>query len=317
MSQVAASESTTLIKSKTLSPGDTIALVMPASPCKREKIDLVIENLIEKGFNLRLPPIYDKKHRYLAGTDEERASALMDCWLDPEVKAIWCLRGGYGSTRILPLLDFEAIRANPKIFIGMSDITALHVALTQNADQLTFLGPGALAICADEDLYGEEILWSMLFGIFSEDTFYPYPDTFNSMTISPGICSGELVGGNLAIICSLIGTPWELKTDGKILLLEDVGEKLYRIDRMLLQIKQAGLLDQISGLILASFSKCGEDETLLTELIQENFRGAPYPVLYGFPSGHIDTQAILPLNCRVELDIDNKSLKLLDSPLEP
>ncbi|MCK4934662.1 MAG: LD-carboxypeptidase, partial [Simkaniaceae bacterium] len=266
------------IRPESLVPGDTICLVAPSSPFKSDIVYEAKKQLIAKGFNVKLASNLFQKKGYLAGDDKERAQALMEAFLDPEVKALWCVRGGYGSMRILDLLDYDLIRENPKIVIGMSDITALHVALLQNANLVTFLGPGAKAICVEGDSYGEEILWNILTNNFPINLPYATPKHFSSEAIVSGRCQGTLVGGNLAVICSLIGTPWQIKTEGKILLLEEVNEDLYRLDRMLFQLKNAGLLDGIAGLVLASFENCAKEEEDLKDLFREYFHDALYPV---------------------------------------
>lgn len=281
--------------------GDTIAIVAPASWC--EGVEECAEKLKERGFQIKLPKNLHKRVGYLAGSDQERADALMEAWKDPNVKAIWCIRGGYGSGRILDLLDYTYIREHPKIFIGMSDITALHTAIGQEADLVTFLGP-----VAKHSFDGELDVWQVI----QEGGVGPIRNPMECETIVPGVGEGELVGGNLALISAHVGTPWQLKTEGKILLLEDVGEKVYRLDRMLNQLKQAGMIDNLAGVILASWDDCevGEEGWTVRQVIEDYFSNASYPVISGFPSGHIEGQVTLPLRCQYRLDGE---LTLLES----
>ncbi|MCB1109441.1 MAG: LD-carboxypeptidase [Chlamydiia bacterium] len=282
--------------------GDTIALVAPASWC--EGFEETAEVLRERGFRVRMPSNLEERFAYFAGTDQQRADAFMEAWKDPEVKAVWCIRGGYGSGRILDLLDYEYIREHPKIFIGMSDITALHTALLQKTGLVTFLGP--VASWASDALDVWEIIQQGKVGT--------YENAFPFQTIVGGRGEGVLVGGNLALISAHVGTEWQLETKGKLLILEDVGEKVYRLDRMLNQLKQARMLDDLAGLILASWDSCevGEEGWTAEQVCRDYFSNAHYPVVFGFPSGHIENQVTLPLNCRYALNGETGELTLLE-----
>ena len=299
------------VQGEPLKMGDTIALVAPASWC--DGFDETSTALKERGFQVKLARNFEERFGYLAGTDEERAQALMEAWKDVEVKAIWCIRGGYGSGRILDLLDYDYIREHPKIFIGMSDITALHIALMQKAGLVTFLGP--VAKWTFDPIKETQLLEQGIWDIVSESRTGVYENPLECETIVGGKGEGILVGGNLALITAHIGTQWQLDTAGKILILEDVGEKVYRIDRMLNQLKQAGMIDNLEGLILASWDNCEpdmEDGWTVEKVCRDYFSDAPYPVISGFPSGHIESQVTLPLNCRYALDGDTGKVELLE-----
>lgn len=293
-----------------LQAGDTIAIVAPASISKKEgEIAACVHMLEVKGFKVKLAENLESQWGNFCGFDAERANGIMDAFQDTQVKAIWCLRGGYGSGRILGELDYDVIRQNPKIFIGMSDITALHVALNQKANLITYLGPNANFIFAtDQDhSFAEEHAWKVLLGD-QETLIFEGGETLVS-----GCGKGELTGGNLALLAAHVGTPWQIETKGKILLLEEVNEFTYRIDRMLCQLKQAGLLDDLAGLILSSWSGCDPQHPMdfeLEQVLKNYFQDAPYPVLLEFPSGHIEDQVTLPLGQEVELDADLKTLKI-------
>ena len=292
--------------------GDTIALVAPAY--WSDRIEETKRILIKRGYKVCLAKNLDLRHGKFAGNDDERARAFMEMWRDPEVKALWCVRGGYGSGRILEKLDYEYIKMHPKIFIGMSDITALHVALGQKCGLTTFLGPVA-HLTFDPEKYPkatEEGVWEQ---ILPQGKLGVYPNPIDCKTFASGKGEGLLVGGNLALITAHIGTPYQLETKGKILILEDVSEYPFRVDRMLNQLKQAGMLQELQGLILASWDECvpdNQEEFSIEEVLQDYFCRAPYPVIFGFPSGHIKTQVTLPLNCRYRIDADQQEVTLLE-----
>jgi muramoyltetrapeptide carboxypeptidase len=317
-----------------LKKGDTIAVIAPASSPEEDPqtVARTIKKIIEKGYRVKTSPNLMTRYGYLAGTDYERAKAFMDAWLDPDVKAVWCWRGGYGCARILDRLDYRAIKDNPKIFIGMSDVTALHAAIIKETGLVTFLGPNVNAVYGKDEqadsLYNEKELWRMISGgdfnsvknrTFTNPKTYPAQGE-SVLTVRSGICRGRLTGGTLSLVASLVGTPWQLDTKGKIVVLEEVDEEPYRIDRMLCQLKLAGQLDQPAGVVLCSWKACKgrrPDRTLsLEHIFREYFEKAPYPVLLGFPSGHITDQATLPLNAMAELDAGKRTLRLLEEPVE-
>lgn len=291
-----------------LKKGDTIALVAPASCGKEEELKAISQGLLERGFQVKLAANARSTWGYFAGTDHERAQGIMDAFQDESVQAIWCLRGGYGSGRVLDHLDFDIIARHPKIFIGMSDITALHTALNQKAGLVTYLGPNAsfLFAASEKDRsFAEKHAWSVCV----------HPDRSLQFEGSEALVSGKgrgmLTGGNLALLVSQLGTPWQIDTRGKILLLEDVSEYTYRIDRFFCQMKQAGLLEGVQGVILSSWEKCAPKHShdfAIEDVLKHYFTQAPYPVLLGFPSGHIENQVTLPLGKEVFLDTENRSL---------
>ncbi|NGX42877.1 MAG: putative murein peptide carboxypeptidase [Chlamydiae bacterium] len=317
-----------------LKKGDVVAIVAPAS-CPDEDqmfVNRAINALIQKGYRVRTASNIMTRNGYLAGTDYDRAKEFMNAWLDPEVKAVWCYRGGYGCARILERLDYQAIQQHPKILIGMSDITALHAAIAKETGLVTFLGPNFNEVFGDSakktSAFTEQQLWNTITKatpINKGGYRFPIPKSFPGkqhpvMTINGGVARGRLTGGTLSLVASLIGTPWEIDTAGKILVLEEVDEEPYCIDRMLRQLKLAGLLDNPAGVILCSWKGCSgkrPNKTLALEhIFKEYFAHTRYPVLFGFPSGHISDQLTLPLNAIAELDATNKALYLLESPVE-
>lgn len=272
-----------------------IGVVFPAGWLGCEQI-LSIEKGIESyGFGIRWAKNYLTTHGYLCGDDEMRAQSLMDIWLDPEVDVIVCGKGGWGSARILPYLDFEKLNQQQKLFIGMSDITALHLAFKKKLSYSTILGPNLSLLFSPSENEESKKMRDDLFSFIKGEKINI--DLKNSLWIKKGEIQGELIGGNLAIINSLIGTPWALETQNKVLLLEDINEPVYKIDRMLFQLKASGYLDGLKGVILASFHNCEshEDKIRLNDLFNFYFEKMDYPSLIGFPSGHISYQAPLIL----------------------
>lgn len=294
-----------------LQKGNLIALVFPASPLQmdlkeaREIIERKRKWLHAQGFSTTVYPPQMNVYGYLAGTDEQRANALMQAWKNPAVKAIWCFRGGYGTPRILDLLDYEWIKKNPKILMGMSDITALHAAIQAKTGLVTFLAPVVNYFDDKESSFDAPYALSSIEKMLVEQKAGPITLPSPIKVLRPGKAAGKLVGGNLALLAALCGTPWQLDTDNKVLFLEDVGEENYRIDRMLWQLKEAGLFKNPAAVILGSWKDCKTTQThslTLEQIFDDYFGKAPYPVIYNFPAGHDSYQTILPLNGMVELD---------------
>lgn len=291
---------------KALKKGDTIGIVAPAKPADEKVLAFCVQQLQQRGFNIKLADNLTQRHLMFAGDEPLRAKSFMECWCDAEVAAVWCIRGGYGCTPLLDHLDFSLLIQNPKIFIGMSDATALHCALAPHF--VTFLGPTLGYLFADpkNTPFTEQALWDVVMEAGPPLSF----STFE--VLRPGLGEGKLTGGNLALITALIGTPWQLETKGKILVLEDVNEAPYRIDRMLCQMKQSGLLEGLAGVILCSFADCeGDDAHLaLPDVLRRYFTRVDYPVVCGFPNGHIGRQYTLPLGAHAVLDAEGGSLKI-------
>lgn len=307
-----------------LQKGDLVAIVFPASFLdKRHESQQILEKkrkwLEMRGYRTICYPSLSKPLGYLAGSDKERADALMDAWHNKEVKAIWCFRGGYGSCRILDLLDYEWIKAHPKILLGMSDITALHHAIQQKTGLATFLAPTLSYFDQNIADFNEKYCLSELENIIVKGLKEPFvlPKAGSEIEVlSAGAGRGKLVGGNLALVASLCGTKWQLDTKGKILVLEEVGEDIYRIDRMLWQLKEAGLLKSPAGVILGTWTHCKstlQNSLSLREVFKHYFETATYPVILGFPTGHCSFQTTLPLNVEAELNTDQRRLTLLES----
>ncbi|HVO26179.1 MAG TPA: LD-carboxypeptidase [Candidatus Margulisiibacteriota bacterium] len=288
--------------------GDVIGVVSPAAAVDEASLHAGLQVLEAAGFRVRLGAATLKKAGYLAGTDRERLADLDAMFRDPEVKAIIAARGGYGSGRLLPLLDPAVPRTHPKIFVGHSDLTFLLNDFVQRAELLAFHGPMIASLAQRPDAA------ATLFALLSGDRAGWHQAA--PSVVQPGMAEGVLVGGSLSVIVSMLGTPWALQTRGRLLFLEDVNEKPYRIDRMLTQLRQAGGLDGVAGVIFGEMPGCtaGEDERVtVRDVINEAFASAPYPVAFGLPSGHGAGTLALPLGARTRLA--GERLTLLESPL--
>lgn len=278
-----------------LTQGDTIGLFAPSGPISEENFRAGLRILEEMGFNVKYRRDILRRHTYLAGSDEERADELSALWRDPEIKALLAVRGGYGALRLLPLLDIGLFRAIRKPLIGFSDITILHAALHRHGSLSTFHGP-MLGTLPKIDRPSQEAFFNMLTGHASEQI---KPKGLE--ILRGGSARGILRGGNLTNLTHLIGTDYEETLAGSILLLEDVGEAPYRVDRMLTHLHTAGRLSQLAGVILGDFIDCGDVELVWTRVL-ELFAGSTIPIWANFPAGHGNRNETLPLDVEVEMD---------------
>ncbi len=291
--------------------GDTIGLVAPASPPEKpEIIDEVIERFTALGFKIKPGQNLRKRDGYLAGSDEERAADINGFFADPEVKAIFALRGGYGSCRILPLLDYAVIHANPKAFVGYSDITVMHLAILVKSGLVTFHGsnassafePGNIAACR-QTLMGDGS------GVlFSRD----HAQGEKLKMVVKGRVKGQLLGGNMTCLLRLIGTPYLPDFRNAILFLEDTGEKAYRIDGMFTHLRLAEILSQIGGLVLGQFDHADSaEQSRITACLEREAKAIGVPCVSGAPIGHFPEQIIIPQGAQGELDADENKLTLV------
>ncbi len=280
---------------RSLSHGDTIGIAAPAGAFEKEKFYQGIAVLEGMGFQVFVPDYLFEKKGYLAGDDAHRANLLNRLFADNQIKAILCARGGFGSLRILSLLDFEIIRNNPKIFVGFSDITAILSVLYEKCGLVTFHGP-VLTTLGTGDQKTKDALFSALSSGIKSDI---RPE--KGVIIQEGIASGILSGGNLATLCHLLGTQFQSDLRGHILLLEDISEPAYKIDRMLTQMKIAGCFDQVAGVVLGSFEDCGDMNDIF-RIVKNIFRSCQIPVLAGFDIGHGKCNITLPLGIEAILD---------------
>lgn len=282
-------------------PGDTVGIVAPAGPFDPEKFAKGTTILESMGFRTFFDERIFREDGFLAGTDLERADQVNRLFVDPDIQAIVCARGGYGSMRILPFLDFKVIQKHPKIFMGFSDITALLSVLHDRCGLVTFHGPVVTTLANA----AEETIAAMKTALISKTVLELTPE--KDIVLKKGKASGLVAGGNLTTLCHLVGTPYAPSFKGKVLFLEDVGEMPYRIDRMLTQMKLAGCFIGITGLILGTFKDCGHMDEIV-EIFDNIFKDADVPILAGFNIGHGTQNLTLPMGLGAMLDADKKRL---------
>lgn len=317
-----------VVRPRALRRGDTIAIVVPASPVPREPIERAIAKLQAMDFRVKTYGDLYREHGYLAGDDSTRADELMAAFVDAEVSAVFPARGGNGVTRLLDRLDYDAIAANPKILAGFSDMTALHSALQNRTGLVTFHSPHPKdGIGADDgmsDLTARTYWRALLADEYADDAVgYEIPlsaaEREAVVTMRGGKSRGRLVGGNLALVCAMMGTPYETSTAGNLLLLEDVNEPPYRIDRFLAQLKLAGKLQELAGVVLGQFTDCrpaAEQASLsLDQVFDDYFADLSIPIVRNYPTGHCRDNATVPLGVEAELDADARTIRLLNNPV--
>ncbi|MDP4572569.1 LD-carboxypeptidase [Pseudomonas sp. LPH60] len=285
-----------------------IGLIAPAGPAVLDT-EKAFQWMRSRGYTLRIFPGVGQQEGYLAGSDEVRLDDLHSAFADSQVDAIVCLRGGYGSPRLLDKIDFELLRRNPKPFVGYSDITALHLAINRYAGFVSFHGPMLNAdLLGDKQPPTEASFFNLLRGQVKAGSLLSHPVAFPLTTVEPGIALGPLLGGNLSMIASTLGTPYEINTDGVILFIEDVNEPLYRIDRLLNHLRLAGKLDNLRGVLVGDVA--GVDFSALCRLLKQTFEPLRIPVLAGWRSGHCDPNLTLPMGALVRLDAGVRELTL-------
>ena len=310
-----------IIKPKRLVKGDTVAVIAPSSGIEPEGFEKALRNLANLGLKTKIGKSARAKNGFLAGTDQERLDDLHRAFADAEVKAVWCVRCGYGAARFLPDLNFSLIKKNPKILIGYSDITALHTAIYQNTGLVTFHGPTAAATFSD---YAKKHVAGLLMNPsapykieLSPDNIAKESNLFKTEVVRSGKCRGELIGGNLSLLTALAGTQFALQnTKGKILFIEDVGEHPYRVDRMLTQLRQSVDLRQLAGIALGVFEDCNPKDTgsqSLIAVIKDRLGDLGIPVIYGLSFGHIRDQFTLPIGIEAELDTEKATMTFLET----
>jgi len=282
---------------RALKPGDTLAVVAPASPFDRKLFDAGIRVLESMEFNLVLNADIFDQLGYLAGEDRQRADRLNRMFADPGVDGIICARGGYGTMRILPLLDAEAISRHPKVFVGFSDITAIVGFLVERCHMIAFHGPTVTTLGSGDPVTRERFLAAL-----TQPEPYRLSAT-DKQVIQFGCATGRFFCGNLSLFCHLTGTPFQPDFSGGILLIEDRGEALYRIDRMLTQMMLAGCFTQLAGLALGTFTDCGSTAAI-HRMVGERLGGLNIPIIAGFDVGHEAVNLTLPVGLPATLDTD-------------
>lgn len=302
-----------------LERGDLIGLVTPGSPIEREQLEETIQKLEGLGFRTYHTDSVLSRHGYLAGDDRERADDLMHMFTNPEVKGIWCVRGGYGSVRILNLLDFEKIEINPKVFIGYSDITALLTSVHEQTGLVTYHGPVGISDFNDFSMKSFERV------ILDPEKKYRFPyeredqtegnPEFDRYTIHGGKAEGTLIGGNISVLDSMIGTRFEPDFEKRIVYLEDVEEKTYRVDKMLFHLLEGTNLKSAAGIVMGVMGGCNindEPRLSLKQAIGELLEPLGIPVSYGLSFGHIKKMVTIPNGIRARMNADRNTLRLLE-----
>lgn len=290
-----------------LKKGDKVALIAPCGPVKKERIDPAVKAMESLGLHVVLGDCCTCSRGFLAGeNDRARADEVNRMFEDPTIKGIFAMRGGYGSGRILDMLDYDLIKANPKVFEGYSDVTALHIAFNQKCHLVTFHGPMASTEFykgIDEytlDYFKRNIFTKEPLGVIKN------PEFEEIKTLVKGKAKGILTGGNLSLIVSSIGTKYEINTKGKILFIEEVGEEPYRIDRMLLQLKQSGKFKDAAGIVLGQWTRCTADEAdkslTLQEIFDDLIVNEKKPIIYNVACGHSTPTITLPMGAMAKIE---------------
>ncbi|MFZ5825069.1 MAG: S66 peptidase family protein [Bacillota bacterium] len=312
-----------LTKPRPVSYGGLIGIISPSSPVDREALEAGLARLHAFGYRTLVGDHVLDQRGYLAGDDEARATDFNRIWANPEVEAVLCARGGYGAMRILERIDWELVRRTPKFFCGFSDVTALHLAMQREASLVTFHGPMVAAFGEAVVYNAEGLLRAMQEVDALGQIHWPAPvddQPPRPVVVRPGVAEGRLTGGNLSLLVSLMGTRWEPDLTGAILCLEEVDEAPYRVDRMLMQLKLAGKLRGLRGILFGDSPSClsridGRPSLTLLEVLADHLGGLGVPVLYGFPSGHTAYRATLPFGVQARLDAAAGSLVILEPAL--
>lgn len=313
------------IKPPRLKEGDTLGLIAPGSFIDEGDLEESIDNLEDLGFKTYYTDRILERYGYLAGTDKLRAEDINHMFENEGVAGIVCARGGWGCNRILPMIDYDLIKKNPKVLVGYSDITSLHYGIYSQTGLVTFHGPVGISTFNN---YSIEYLEKMLMGdstglelLSAEENQEKENKAYNIYTIAKGKAEGELIGGNLSISASLLGTPYDVDYKNKILYLEDIGEEPYRIDRMLTELLLAGKLDEVNGIVLGVFIDCEvkkhkpsfSESLTLKEVFIDRLAGLGVPVIHGLSFGHISNKFTLPFGNKAELDTEKQTITMLES----
>ena len=307
-----------LHKPRPLREGDLVQVVAPASYAPDEVVQRGVAVLESWGLRVRLDPaLLGRRHLYFAGTPAERGAELMQGLLDPEVRALVPVRGGYGLASVLPHLDAAAVRAaEPTLVVGCSDLTVLLTWLTQEVGWTCLHGPMVSGLARGDDPDGDARLRQLLFEGGKAPALRSAFDGPDAWCLAPGNAVGPATGGNLAIVASTCGTPAQLDARGRVLFLEDVGERPYRIDRMFVQLDQAGILDAAAALVLGDFTGCAEGDLSWRDAVRRVLRRKPLPVLAGVPFGHGNPNLAFPLGTRVAVDAGAGTVSFREAHLD-
>nr|WP_106780195.1 LD-carboxypeptidase [Lysinibacillus timonensis] len=306
---------------KGLKKGDTIGLISASSPTPPENLQKAIESVEKLGFKVVVGDTCKERHGYLAGNDELRAREVNEMFRNPDIDGIFCIRGGYGATKILPMLDLEMIKENPKVFAGYSDVTALHIVFNQICKFVTFHSPmpSTEFIRPEMDQYTWDSFTSNVMEPERGDYLLKNIDGQPMRTLVSGEAKGQLVGGNLTLVTASLGTPYEINTKDKILFLEDIDEYERSIDRMLTQLKLAGKLNDAAGILLGAWTNCGpqnpqhpEQSLRLQTIFEEMLVPTNKPILMDITCGHCLPTLTLPLGKTITFNTQNQTIRVLE-----
>jgi muramoyltetrapeptide carboxypeptidase len=309
-------------KPKKLNKNDVIGIISPASsPDEFSRVERGVKYLESLGYKVKIGANIGKYHGYLAGTDQERVDDIHSMFKDKNVKAIFTLRGGYGAFRLLDKIDYRLIKNNPKIFVGYSEITSLQMAFLEKAGLITFAGPMVAVDFYDEvSPYTNEYFWATITSNKKIGKL-KYPENQKIPYLQKGSTSGRLIGGNLAVFCALLGTEYFPNLTGKILMIEDIGELPYRVDRLLNQLRLSGTFKKVKGIILGRFVDCHEHDpnkkTLtLGEVISDYIGALKIPSIYTFPHGHIKDFVTIPFGLKVNLNATKGTVEFAEGAVK-
>ncbi|MEM6963469.1 MAG: LD-carboxypeptidase, partial [Bacteroidota bacterium] len=304
------------IKPQRLKVGDTVGLITPSSSITETQLEKAIKNMKSLGLKVKLGKHVRAINGYLAGTDKQRLEDLHTMFADKTVHGIWCIRGGYGVGRILPKINYQLIRDNPKVLIGYSDITALLLAVYEQTGLVCFHGPVASSDFTDysvRHLKGVLMEQHSIYPIYSAKENYDVKDSlYRIKVIRAGKAKGELTGGNLTLLAAMAGTPFRWDVKDKLVFMEDIGERPYRVDRMLTQVLQSTNLQEAAGIILGIFEDCrakrGNRSLSLMECLEDRLGHLEIPIIYGLSFGHIKHHFTIPIGIKGEMDTATQSL---------
>lgn len=305
---------TPILKPPRLKVGDTVGLVNPASFLDPEDVDIARKELAQLGLNVKLAAHVRDRYGYLGGRDADRAADINSMFADSSVRALIAMRGGWGSSRILQKLDYDLIRRQPKIIMGYSDITALVLAIYARSGVVTFHGPVGTS---DWNRFTLDWVRRILFSGEAVTLRNPWYDPhYRVETLTAGRARGRLVGGNLSVLAGMVGSPYLPEWQGTILFVEEIGEEVYRVDRMLTQLKLAGILDRISGFIFGQCRDCDPEEPdkslSFRQMLSEHIKPLGIPAWYGSMIGHMRDKFTVPVGAEVEIDALRGTVKLLE-----
>ena len=308
-----------MLKGKKLVKGSKIGVVAPANFIEKDELSATVKKLEELGFHVVPGRSCTSRWHSFAGTDEVRASDINAMFADDEIDGIIAMRGGYGSIRLLDKLDYDMIAKNPKVFMGYSDLTSLHSVLNSRCELITFHGPMAVSNILKS--FDEVTAGSFYAAVGGGHKGYSVENPAGEElgVLNPGTANGRITGGNLAVMVSTLGTEYEIDTKDKILFIEDIGEATYRVDRMLIQLMQAGKLQDAAGILIGDFTDCNKEseyDLSIDEVFEGIFSKVDIPVMFNLRSGHCKPMVTLPFGAKALMDTKKKMIEIKEGTVE-